>query len=497
MPPKPQNKNKQKLSELPALPAPPPAKDASASTQTSKPRFTTPKDYAMNIASPSSVVSQPIQSKGPLTLSSPTKSWSELVEAESELQDAQTQSFSEADMEKWCQLMGFLRQVKPSDPQTVVASSPTPAPVVASCSTAPTQGTKHLASSQSQSLETKPIPSRFSSSSEPAYLKTSRIVKLLQMEPEYWDPNPQKAARQLLGPDANFVQKTPQFTQKYYEFILVDTNSVSLNPHKDKKTSSIVSNTSVQIHSILSPTEWKIHPKTVKQFSQPFIPSVYNYWDYQTAWVNTFTFQNSLQNHSWFFYFNRKKPIQVTFPHWFLNQWWPCYGPTLDILPPPVREGFDYFSQRFQPPPNSAVPLLLYFFSIFKLAWIYSQKFAYHKEADSVGLPLLVLQGQSKWWKDWNADNTFPSAIQLWFKTNPQYLSPTDTQQTTFLQQKSVAAATLAAAASKEDFLQVMEKLVQQLKKDEDSTAPTDEAFSAQRVQTSQEDQEDQDYYFE
>ena len=506
MPPK--TRQKAKLSELPALPAP--SKDASASTSTGKSRFTSPDDYAMSVSSPA-VLPQPSQIQGSLTLDNIKQTWASLAESASEelpplppkieesiddsLQDAQTQSFSASDFEQWCKLMGYTKQVKSSSPSPVVISSPTPSQsVVASTSTGLTPCTMQLASSQTHSLESTPNPSRFSSIPEPVFLKNSKVIKLFQMEPKFWNPNPQLVARQLLAPDSNFLQKSSKCTQRYYEFILVDNGSVSFSPHKDKGSQSFVTNTSVQIHSVLSPTDWRSHPRAYKKFSKPFDPMIYNYWDYQEAWINTFTLQNHLYTHSWFFYFNKKKPAQFQFPHWFLNQWWPCYGPTIDILPPPIREGYEYFKTRFHLPQSHVSPLLL-FFSIFKLAWIYQQRFCYFKDPDQFGLPYLALQGHCKWWKDWNAQNVSVSAIERWFFQNPKYLCPTAAEQTTFLQQKSIAAATLAASGSKADYLQHMEKIIQQLRSK--VSAEQNPPASSATIQIDQKDPEVPDYCFE
>lgn len=241
------------------------------------------------------------------------------------------------------QVIPFTPNVEDSilTPSSVVIQSPTP------------QSSSQLmrsASAQALSLEPQPISSiKPGSSSDPSYHKTPRVIKLIHVELEWWDQNPQTTARQILGPAANFLHKTPKHTQKFYELILVDSHSVSIHPHKDKKTGTIVTNTSVQIHSILTPTHWNSLPNSLKRFSIPFDSLHFTYWDYQEAWINTFTFQNQYQNHSWFFSFNKSKPVP-TFPHWFINQWWPSYGPTEDILPTPVKEGFNYFKSRFYQP---------------------------------------------------------------------------------------------------------------------------------------------------
>jgi hypothetical protein len=230
----------------------------------------------------------------------------------------------------------------------------------------------------------------------------------------------------------------------------------------DKQTQSFVTHTSVWIKKIITPSEWGIHPSKYKRLTQPFDPQIYNYYDYQDAWINTFTFQNPPGKHSWFILWD--KQIASEFPQWFLHQWWPIYGPHIDILPHPIREGFNFFSKKFHSPQQ--IPLFLQFCHRFHIPWIYSLKFSFHKPENQKGqgLPWLALQGHSKWYKNWNAVEAFIPAIEKWFSNNPEYLSPTDTEQFTFLQQKSIAAAQLAKSSTKGDFIQQMEQLLHQLK---------------------------------
>jgi hypothetical protein len=106
-----------------------------------------------------------------------------------------------------------------------------------------------------------------SSSEEPTFLKNERVYPLTQIELEFWHSNPQKVAKLILSPQANFIQKIPSYTQKFYEFILTDTKSCLFQPHMDKQTQSYITHISVWIKKIITPFEWGIHPSKYKKLS--------------------------------------------------------------------------------------------------------------------------------------------------------------------------------------------------------------------------------------
>jgi hypothetical protein len=154
-------------------------------------------------------------------------------------------------------------------------------------------------------------------SEERTFLKNERVYPLIQIEPEFWHSNPQEVAKLILSPLANFIQKTPAYTQQYYEFIVTETKSFLFRPHKDKQTQSYVTHTSMWIKKIISPTECGIHHSKHKRLSQPFDPQFYNYYDNQAAWMNTFTFRNTPGKHSWFILWDKQLTSEV--PQWFIH----------------------------------------------------------------------------------------------------------------------------------------------------------------------------------
>lgn len=117
---------------------------------------------------------------------------------------------------------------------------------------------------------------------------------------------------------ALYPPKTLQKIQKFYEFILVDPDSIAVKQYKDHNNDAIITHFTAQILQIIYPSAWRDNPNTFKKLSQKFNPQYYNYWDYQNTWYLAFLFQNIYQCHSWLFYF--KTSTEFHFPFWFADQ---------------------------------------------------------------------------------------------------------------------------------------------------------------------------------
>ena len=139
------------------------------------------------------------------------------------------------------------------------------------------------------------------------------------MEPEYWDKNPFKATAKAFPPGFHYRPTTLNKTRKFYEFILVDTNSVSIKHFKDPKDPNLNTHSTIQILKVMQPRHYGSNLNQPKKFSAPFDPTRYTYWDYIDAWTNVFWHQNNKYKHSWLIYF--KNNTTYNFPNWFL-QWW-------------------------------------------------------------------------------------------------------------------------------------------------------------------------------
>ena len=103
----------------------------------------------------------------------------------------------------------------------------------------------------------------------------------------------------------NFFQKDNFFisndiskTCRFYEFILVDMESIQVSHIKNPEGTDIAYS-KCKILKIISENDWEQSPFTHKRFSQNFVPQTFDYIDYKEAWFNTFYVRPS--SHSWFF----------------------------------------------------------------------------------------------------------------------------------------------------------------------------------------------------
>jgi len=98
-------------------------------------------------------------------------------------------------------------------------------------------------------------------------------------------------------------------TQKFYELILVDTNSVSSTHTFDKYHPAQILYSKCIIKSVITAQQWK-NPFEERPFSIFFSPQKYNYHDYKIVWYRTFLLQPYF--HSCSFNFHEQCPN--TFP---------------------------------------------------------------------------------------------------------------------------------------------------------------------------------------
>ncbi|KAH1198208.1 polyprotein [Glycine max] len=208
------------------------------------------------------------------------------------------------------------------------------------------------------------------STSQPSnsYISKNKFFNVLQMEPEYWDKNPFKATAKVFPPGFHYRPIATNKTRKFYEFILIDTNSVSIKHFKDPKDPNLNTHSTIQILKVMQPRHYGSNLNQPKKFSAPFDPAGYNYWDYIDAWTNVFWHQNSKFKHSWLIYF--KNNTVYNFPNWFL-QWWNYFGPIPQIFPEEVQQGFQQFNKLYNSK-ESRIPADLKYFSSFALSWIFS-----------------------------------------------------------------------------------------------------------------------------
>ncbi|KAH1198911.1 hypothetical protein GmHk_18G052386 [Glycine max] len=156
------------------------------------------------------------------------------------------------------------------------------------------------------------------------YISKKKFFNVLQMEPEYWDKNPFKATAKVFPPGFHYRPSALNKTRKFYEFILTDTNSVSIKHFKDSKDPNLNKHSTIQILK-----------------------------------TNVFWHQNIKFKHSCLIYF--KNNTIYNFSNWFL-QWWNYFGPIPQIFPEEVQQGFQRFNKLFNSK-ESRIPADLKYFS--------------------------------------------------------------------------------------------------------------------------------------
>nr|KYP37800.1 polyprotein [Cajanus cajan] len=254
------------------------------------------------------------------------------------------------------------------------------------------------------------------------YIPKNKFWVITQMESEFWDKNPNKISQKIFPEGFHFKPLALNKTRKFYEFILVDTDSVAIKHYKDPKDPSNVTHTTFQILKVLTPSQFGQNPSTTQKFSMLFDPIGYNYWDYIDAWSKTFWYQNKTNRHSWLIYFKRN--FQYKFPSWFL-QWWDFFGPIEEILPSPADEGFKIFKSMYDNQ-STWIPADLQFFSSFSLSWIHSWQYKFGKAQHPLQPPPLQRNSYVKWWNLFDASKANPQEVKNWFVSNTKYLKVAD-----------------------------------------------------------------------
>jgi hypothetical protein len=85
--------------------------------------------------------------------------------------------------------------------------------------------------------------------------------------------NPRQVVSQMFPPGWYFQPEHPHKTQTFYEFILVDTNSVLLTHNKCKWDSSRTAFSKCVIKNVISPFQWNGATMGSRKFSQNFSTS--------------------------------------------------------------------------------------------------------------------------------------------------------------------------------------------------------------------------------
>jgi hypothetical protein len=149
-------------------------------------------------------------------------------------------------------------------------------------------------------------------------------------------------------------------------------------------------------------------------------------------------------------------------PLWFL-QWWDFYGCHVDYLKehPLVENGYLHFKNNFQPAPSKRkFSSLLIFCTKFFVPWVCSWFYDYNLQN---GHPVLVRKFKIKWWDSFAAEfKSSKLAVTEWLQKHQTTAPITDPHpQSKFLARKAQTAALLASARTKEEYLQIVQGIIQ------------------------------------
>ena len=165
------------------------------------------------------------------------------------------------------------------------------------------------------------------------------MLPITIIEEEWNQLTPRDLAQQLVPPFFHYLPQDLKQTRTFYEFILVDTDSIEVTHHTDKDNNIVYSK--LKILKIITISEWNQPTYKPKSLSRQFTPQTYTYNDYKDAWCNMFYYKP--YQHSWFIWF--KRGISLKFPKWFLK-WYFDFGPFPLIFPQEVDNSFKYFKEK-------------------------------------------------------------------------------------------------------------------------------------------------------
>ena len=134
--------------------------------------------------------------------------------------------------------------------------------------------------------------------SKPMYLTKDTKLMLQVIEADHLSASGTIITEIFFQKNKYFISNEVLKTRKFYEFILVDTESVQIS-HIRNPEGTDIAYSKCKIQKVLNEKEWDQNIFTHKKFSQNFDPQTFDYYDYKNAWFHTFCVRPS--THSWFF----------------------------------------------------------------------------------------------------------------------------------------------------------------------------------------------------
>ena len=131
-----------------------------------------------------------------------------------------------------------------------------------------------------------PKPSTLSSSAPVYYTKEVKLLNQILKAYHIYaigDFDYQKKIQKEKYFKSNDISKT----RKFYEFIIVDTESIQISYTKNFECTDIAYS-KCKILKIISEKDWEQNHFTHKRFSQNFVPQTFDYSYYKDTWYNIF-----------------------------------------------------------------------------------------------------------------------------------------------------------------------------------------------------------------
>jgi hypothetical protein len=362
-----------------------------------------------------------------------------------------------------------------SSPQSVT-SKISPQSGIRPCLVSPLQFSTQLTSPSTQKLR----PSKLAYYSPPettpkaTFITKNQIVPIIPLENLYCPPNSSLAqiVSKVLPSGFFFLPEDSNLfkTRKYYEFILIDTDSITLTHHFDQKDSNKITFSKFKINKVLSPADWSQPPHKEKSLSRTFVPQCYNYFDYMKAWYHFLDIEPF--NHTWFIWFN--KNISISFPNWFI-EWFYTIGPIVEILPDFAQEAFTVFKEVTTCPQHKA---LLCFCAVFGITWITSWTLSTAPLWEEPMPQQLIKKYSVKWWSKFNPDLISPARLNAWFSANPSLCKETQASLPAPVDFSAIQPQLLESLKNITNPQEFMEKLKEAMSvlSDNDSTSITSTA---------------------
>uniref|UniRef100_A0A0R0JTA5 DUF7746 domain-containing protein n=1 Tax=Glycine max TaxID=3847 RepID=A0A0R0JTA5_SOYBN len=150
------------------------------------------------------------------------------------------------------------------------------------------------------------------------YIYKNKFSTVLQMKPEDWDKNPFKATTKAFPSGFHFKPTAINKTRTFYEFILIDSNSVSIKHFKDPNDPSSITHSTIQILKMYNSQESQI-PTDLKYFSSFALSWIFS-WQYRYSKMENNKQFPSLQRHAfvkWWNQFDASKAEPGQVKIWF------------------------------------------------------------------------------------------------------------------------------------------------------------------------------------